>query len=454
MHRLLLASALLVLGYAVVSLLASARILNGFEGEEPSWAKRTIEFRSESDTKTARDSDHSKNITKTTYNSRLPNTNETTLRRFPEYGTAAFSRLCGWTEYKEKRGNCTFLLRPKSGQNEGISDWVCEITTNLLYAQQAGCDLLFDYGPGIDISQVLTPFPDSRNWRVPRGFHCLPERQCFDMFRYRDPHKVEALGEILGKPLIYAPSFRFTYRLLETYYRYYDEFTDMQQALTGFQPEFTMACSLGSLFRLSPTATQFEPELFTRILPALHRKDALVISLYIRTGQTDHAASQEQNNANNPFKEDKSYRNLEKHILDCALGVEEQHLLEHSLYSRVVWMVVTDSQDIKQWITEAYDTTNSTTKSSLPREVITTTSRGAHTRTRRRPSTTDFAEALLDWYLVGESDIVVKDLKSPSFGGTAALRTARPVYDASPKGKCLKITPIHNRTNGMKAKET
>ena len=69
-----------------------------------------------------------------------------------------------------------------------------------------------------------------------------------------------------------------------------------------------------------------------------------------------------------------------------------------------------------------------------------------HTRTQRDPSTADLAEAVIDWYLVGESDLVVTDSGSPSFGGTAALRTARPLYDAR-GGKCFRATPIRDKNS-------
>jgi hypothetical protein len=35
-------------------------------------------------------------------------------------------------------------------------------------------------------------------------------------------------------------------------------------------------------------------------------------------------------------------------------------------------------------------------------------------------------EAFRDWYLIGESDVVVSNYMSPSFGETAATRTIRP----------------------------
>lgn len=441
---------LLLLGYTVVSFFLSHSILNSLTEEEP-WVKGGSESRSDAQRPNARPAlipteeqvyNHVLLATTTNTTTSLP-------RRFPIYGTAEFSNQCAWTDYKGNTGNCTLLARPDTGQHEGISDWISLVVGTHILAQQAKCDLYFDYGPEIDMSQILTSFPNSQNWTVPTGWWAQPNKRSFQRTHLDTAMNVELLGKTLGTPLMYTPSYRFTYRMLESHNLYQDQFDDIQLALDGFQPENGVACSLGSLFRLSPPLAQFQPNLFTDILPALHRKDVFVMSLYIRTGQADRSATKESNNDTDPYKEGLDYRENAKTIIDCALGLEARSLTENEAYSSVVWMVVSDSQALKQWITETYDTSsaNNSNKNIFTRQVITTTSRGAHTRTRRGPSTADLAEALLDWYLIGESDLVVKDDQSPSFGGTAALRTARPVYDASPKGKCSLLPTIHKRKN-------
>ena len=193
-----------------------------------------------------------------------------------------------------------------------------------------------------------------------------------------------------------------------------------------------MACSLGRLFRLAPNASTFQPDLFSRILPTLHSSEALVISLYIRTGQTE--------GRNENWESTINYRKRAESIIECALNLEKENPSRVS-FSRVVWMVVTDSQYLKKFITEDYS--RYTNDTSFSREVVTTRSRGAHTRPLSSPSTSDVAEALIDWYLIGESDLVVTDDFGPSFGDTAATRTARPYYKV--KGKdivCSKVVPI------------
>lgn len=149
-----------------------------------------------------------------------------------------------------------------------------------------------------------------------------------------------------------------------------------------------------------------------------------------------------------PFAEDLIMaRYKAKGIIVCALHVEQQHLAEMT-YARVVWMVITDSQYLKQWITESYDSTrNNTSLAGVPRrQVVTTHSRGAHSRATRGPSTADFAEALIDWYLIGESDLVITDTNSPFFAGTPALRTTRPYYRVPLKGEpatCSAVPVLH-----------
>ena len=125
--------------------------------------------------------------------------------------------------------------------------------------------------------------------------------------------------------------------------------------------------------------------------------------------------------------------------------MEKQKLADSESKFRTVWIVVSDSKDLKEWIRETYES-----KSDPWRMIVTTGSRGAQTRTNVSPSTMDLSEALLDWFLIGESDVVVSDqLHAPSFGGTAALRTARPLYDASSKGKCTLAVPVHERTSDI-----
>ena len=128
-------------------------------------------------------------------------------------------------------------------------------------------------------------------------------------------------------------------------------------------------------------------------------------------------------------------RRTAKSCISCALHVEQEYLLNNRAFSRVVWMVVTDSVGIKREIIEEYSSENVLVESNasndtrIPRIVITTQARGKHTRTARKPSTTDFAEAFIDWYLIGESNVVVSDSTvRSSFETTASLRTNRPLY--------------------------
>jgi len=119
-------------------------------------------------------------------------------------------------------------------------------------------------------------------------------------------------------------------------------------------------------------------------------------------------------------------------------------------FKRVVWMVTTDWPYVKTWMAERYNGTDANANANgisngtapdgdgeydwkypigtvIARTIITTSkSRGRHTRSSAKPRPADFAEAFLDWYLLGETDAVVK--WRYSFAETAALRTAADVY--------------------------
>ena len=372
-------------------------------------------------------------------------------RRFPQYGTAEFSRQCNWTVYRGNTRNCRFLARP--APREGIGFWIPQIVAGHMLAQQAGCDISFDYGPGVDLTEILLPpFRHEWNWTISHDYECETDPRCFDivtMSSYNYRKQLDGIAGTIGTSLAGVPFYRFAYySIRKADLLYTHHFRELQRALPGLQPVSGMACSVGSLFHLAPSVSQFEPDLFSRILPTLNREDSLVMAVYIRTGETDKAFEKEvemqKGEANTTEGEYKDYRESARFVLECALQQEKEHL-EGSSFTRVVWMVVTDSPALKQWITESYDTTRADAvgkSNNVTREIVTTRARGVHTRTQRDPSTFDFAQAFIDWYLIGESDLVIMGGGSPSFGGTAALRTARPVYDAS-KATCFRAVPIH-----------
>jgi len=257
------------------------------------------------------------------------------------------------------------------------------------------------------------------------------------------------------EPYVHVPYYRYAYqRSLIPYPGYYKE---LKETLPGFRLGTGMACSLGALFDLELTTVgQFMPDLFTRILPTVRDEMALVIALYLRTGFTDSAAMAEKSGrvALEARRRVHKYKSVLA-SLECALKLEQTFLREAGgfSYSRIVWMLVTDSFYTKQWIPESYGSKfmNQTVSlhnrtNTIAREIVTTTSRGVQTRPARNPSTADFAEAFIDWYLIGESDVVVTNSYRSSFGSTAALRTARPFYVSE---NCTELPgfgpPMHHR---------
>lgn len=381
------------------------------------------------------------------------------IRRFPKYGTHEFSQQCGWTAVSKQGPHCAFFVRPRPNEFEGVSRWISQIVVGYLLAKQANCKVLFDYGKDINILEVLTPATNLgpslddqlNNWTVPSGFKCENRNLCFQISNgmvaksyMSDSDFLAFAGSTLGRdPLVPVPWYRYAYR----YQQNRSVFRDLELVLPGFQLESGMACSLGNLFHLAPSASQFEPQLFRMILPTLQDEEALVMTIYIRTTVTDKKAQREragQAAESDLFAEEDKLkgRNIERNYLQCAFHLEDQYLsgsLELGInISRVVWMLVTDSTYLKQRIIDSYSTQDANSRLPtdrqkwksrvIPREVLGTRSRGMHTRTGRNPSTADFAEALIDWYLIGESDLVIMSERF-SFGATGALRTARPIYD-------------------------
>jgi hypothetical protein len=300
----------------------------------------------------------------------------------------------------------------------------------------------------INISEVIEPArPTVLDWRVPfEGFTCRKEENCF-MAQYvylrgggsdfRPFFSSDAEQQSLVRAV---PPYRTPYGMEENF-RQFRKYLGLRETMgNDFDLETSMACALGSLFRFAPMATKYQPDLFSIILPTLHDENpALVLTLYIRTGHAEWSGTESDE------KTLRRYREAAQRIIECAVHVEDSMMGKNessSMKNRpIVWMVVSDSPYVKTWIKENY---GNDTESSR-RTIVSTQSRGAHTRFNRNdPSTADFAEAFLDWYLIGESDVVVADYTAPSFGDTAAFRSARPYFKVSGKpGEqiCKKVEP-------------
>lgn len=362
-----------------------------------------------------------------------------TRNRFPAFGTQAFNRSCRWalegrSNILAPTPNCTILGRPNTGHNEGMSAWISQVTAGFIMAKQAGCSFFVDYHEGINISEILVPTGATMDWRIPPNLNCTEDANCHPAWSayprgggptFRKTHKLF---------LASVPDYRSPYGS-QTMFKNEKGYFGLKRALgQDFDLETSMTCALSTLMQLSPASVNYQPNLFTTILPTLHDpNNALVLSLYIRTGHTEHVHIKERV---------EKYRKQAEPIIQCALHLEEEYVANKNDNRRVVWMVVTDSQDLKTWITQSH---SSKTGDSRQRTILTTQSRGAHTKMRKSiPSTADFAEAFLDWYLIGESDVVVADNGGPSFGNTATFRTARPYYKVSKEeGKCSKVEPVY-----------
>lgn len=139
----------------------------------------------------------------------------------------------------------------------------------------------------------------------------------------------------------------------------------------------------------------------------------------------------------------------EKGVANCAMSIERERLSIMPHVTKVVWMVITDSPYSGRLLASEYNETTVAAASSednrrmrglaMRRTVLTTSSRGVQTRPKRSPTTGDFGEGILDWLLLGESDVTIVS-GGLSFGATGALRTARPVYNAI--GGCTEMSMI------------
>jgi hypothetical protein len=372
-------------------------------------------------------------------------------RRFPEFGTLEFAQKCPWVMADNNNNHCITYVTPNPESHEGVAEWVTKIVMGFIDAKLRGCNFLLDYGRAIDIRQVLDPVLS--DWTVPKDFECSSE-SCWTNAK-KVSHNILTKEQWerriqLGPSGIHIPNYRHVFKNMKMLYNIHrDQFLDLEKELPGFELESGMACSLGSVLGLAPQASNFQQDVFTRILPILRDENTLVVTLYIRTGRTDRVADAEK--AGTIAQEDAGFEKMPQMqtAMKCARQLETKYLEESNsstggpttTYTRVAWLLVSDSVPLKSWINDNYHGQN-TVQGAIQREVVTTTSRGIHTRATRDPSTVDFAEAMIDWFLMGESDIVITSApKIYSFGATAALRTNAPLYNAE---DCSEMKLIHD----------
>jgi hypothetical protein len=305
------------------------------------------------------------------------------------------------------------------------------VAQGVIEAQLANCQFLFDYGEVIDLYQVLRL--RYKDWKVPKGFRCDAINDCRSLSPPRN-----------DQPSAWsAPYYRPVFKNISRLNVERAKFRHLEQSLPGFQLEIGFACAFNSMLQLSPAATQFQPNLFNELLLTLRDPKNLVLAIYIRTGFTDQASLAEMKGTVARINTQR-HEDLLRQTVTCALKLEK-NLLRKRDYSRIVWMIITDSSYVKHSAMEGYASEvlnyndNPTTVSRI---VLTTGSRGMHSRPERNPSTVDFAESMIDWYLIGESDTAVLNGVRYTFPSTGSMRTNRPVYDSA--RNCSLMTWLHD----------
>mmetsp|Transcript_29671 Transcript_29671/g.65738 ORF Transcript_29671/g.65738 Transcript_29671/m.65738 type:complete len:470 (-) Transcript_29671:1147-2556(-) len=404
------------------------------------------------------------------------------LRRFPVYGTPEFDHQCPWTAQTKngngyEEGKCTILVRPGESSNEGLAEFLSDVAGGAVHAAQLSCHLVLDYGPGVDIQKVLKPVDGTpaKNWTVPSPFKnskdCSGRKHnCHRMTNTMGEKRLKlvagsaASSSGSGLPPVTPvtiPSFRFAY----THYDNQGEKHDLipyakaessPDTLPDFRFETGMACALGSTFKFSVEgASEFVPHI-AETFQTVQDEHTLVVAVYLRTGQTDKMAQHERKqregkDAGTAPVDAVGIRGLNLKALRCAERIEEDWLsrpAHRNTTKRTVWMVTSDSPHLVGKVVEQYSgrtvasamNSNSTNSSpnTVKRTVLTTGARGIQTRTARSPATDEFVEALADWWLLGESDVIVSH-SLYSFAHTAGMRTARPIYRATGGGDCYRL---------------
>lgn len=350
------------------------------------------------------------------YDARAEKQMETFAAPFPRYGSPEFQKRCPWisaSDHAHDQGKVYVTILPES--NEGLAQWVSAIGTGYILADLLQAKLFIDFGPNVDILQIAEPVASEKRWFLPESFVC--DGNC------RKVYGIASEGHqsysFTGRPLPQVPVYRHASKKNNKMNILHDdEFDPLRRTIPGFHLRDGFACAFQSLIQLSQSKSiQYQPDLFTTLLPALSIPSALVLSLYVRTGYTDEIVEAEQEGREWPDPGTGSSR-PSKSVTDCALELEAVSSKEE-----VVWMVISDSMAAKEWIVSTFTTET--------RQVLVTHARGKHTRPGSHPGTNEFAEAFLDWYLLGESNAVITNNRWYSYGFMGAARTSRPFFEAT-----------------------
>ena len=400
------------------------------------------------------------------------------LRRFPLYETPEFNQMCSWTipdktkAAVESEPDCYILSRPRPSSSEGISEWVADVTAGKIYSLQLGCHHILDYGPNVNVHSALTQVDTTSysNWTVPESImssgcdsrstqlNCQQAsagwtQRTIPTVRRTVARIKAGKGQYLAPKTVTIPNYRWSYhasyapKLLEFLPDLVESSKKGNSNIKGFQYESGMACALGSTFMLAETAADHVPALHSQILPALRDSDTLVIALYVRTGRTDDLLRGSDKHSER--KDDAA----SKPVISCVLQMERELLSTTSGFDKVVWFIATDSPDLGKTIVASYDSADVSVvirgnkNAMIHRRVYTTVSKGLHSKAQVGPKTDAFSEAIIDWFLLGESNVVVTFGSGYTFAHSAALRTARPIYQAA-RDQChaLEIPSLSNTT--------
>lgn len=347
-------------------------------------------------------------------------------RRFPQYGTPEFAERCPWTALSppllsknDRLDTCMFLVRPAPKDGEGLAAWAAKIPTEYMMAKQTGCKLKISYGPGVSVEDVWTPQYDATSdatdtkaydWILTKDEEnaigvCKKNMNCFNYAPKTKAHVSAVEGHLRTgtNSMALAPLYRYAaHGLSAGHPLYQQDYMEMPKVLHGWELNDAAACAFGAAVQLSPKAEQYEPDLYTKILPTLYRERSLVMAIYTRSLNSDKMADQAAKGEKVDESGNLAYVKPGRGLVECAQKLEQQFLsgekkLGDSVdIDTVVWFVISDSKATKNYVAQEYgekEIASGTKKAT--RKVISTNARGAHTRRKRDPSTADFAEALM-----------------------------------------------------------
>jgi hypothetical protein len=328
-------------------------------------------------------------------------------------------------------------------KSEGVADFMNQAVSALASAVANGDGLYIEW-EGVQLADILTPVPGGIDWSDARLLQLCASSVCLDagplLLKRWSVGTVARSKEMLAEArAAVAKGDFFAAVPLRAPYGGNLGHPGKEVLLTSpMALEYAAACLLGALFMPAARPQRAPASDFGVQMQQLADPKTLSISIYIRTYRSQRVLSKSKLDQLSRDEWTDEQRKAYAGTMRCATQLEALYATD--TFDHVVWFVASDGVDVRRAAQHDYDQEASGGR----RRVLVTKGTGRHTAPevwQRKDSLDSLgaevltearhaaaAEALADWWLLGEADVSVIGSfggDSETFARTALSRTAR-----------------------------